>query len=91
MAILELRGLKVLPPPDLDDGESLWIGPGAAQSRQCGGAGSEVLVGALAAMDGGGMLLCRWSLALREGFRTVSAGRHKMAIKPSSVDRTVPK
>ena len=25
MAILELRGLKVLPPPDLDDGESLWI------------------------------------------------------------------
>ena len=26
MAILELRGLKVLPPPDLDDGESLWIG-----------------------------------------------------------------
>ena len=37
MAILELRGLKVLPPPDLDDGESLWIGPGAAQPRQCGG------------------------------------------------------
>ena len=28
MAILELRGLKLLPPPDLDDGESLWIGPG---------------------------------------------------------------
>ena len=28
MAILELRGLKVLPPPDLDDGESLWIDPG---------------------------------------------------------------
>ena len=41
MAILELRGLKVLPPPDLDDGESLWIGPGAAQPRQLGGAGSE--------------------------------------------------
>ena len=35
MAILELCGLKVLPPPDLDDGESLWIGPGAAQPRQC--------------------------------------------------------
>lgn len=32
----ELRGLKVLPPPDLDDGESLWIGPGAAV--QWGGA-----------------------------------------------------
>ena len=31
MAILELRGFKVLPPLDLDDGESLWIGPGAAQ------------------------------------------------------------
>ena len=30
MAILELRGLKVLPPPDLDDGESLWIGRGGA-------------------------------------------------------------
>ena len=43
MAILELRGLKVLPPPDLDDGESLWIGLGAAQPRQCGGAGSGVL------------------------------------------------
>ena len=28
MATLELLGLKVLPPPDLDDGESLWIGPG---------------------------------------------------------------
>ena len=28
MAILELRGLKVLLPPDLDDGESLWIGLG---------------------------------------------------------------
>ena len=28
MAILELHGLKVLPPPDLDDGKSLWIGPG---------------------------------------------------------------
>ena len=35
MAILELRGLKVLPPSDLDDGESLWIGPGAVQPRQC--------------------------------------------------------
>ena len=61
MAILELRGLKVLPPPDLDDGESLWIGPGAAQPRQCGGAGSGVLAGAT---DGVGRLLCRWSLAL---------------------------
>ena len=42
MAILELRGLKVLPPPDLDDGESLWIGPGAVQPRQCSRAGSGV-------------------------------------------------
>ena len=88
MAILELRGLKVLPPPDLDDGESLWIGPGATQSWQCGGAGSGVLAGA---MDGGGKLLCRWSLALRGRFRIVSVGRHKMAIKPFGVDRTVPK
>ena len=40
MAILELRGLKVLPPPDLDDGESLWIGPGAAQPRQAVGRGA---------------------------------------------------
>ena len=88
MAILELRGFKVLPPPDLGDGESLWIGPGAAQTRQCGEAGSGVLDGAT---DGGGKLLCRWSLALQGRFLTVSAGRHKTAIKPSSVDRTVPK
>ena len=87
MAILELRGFKVLPPPDLDDRESLWIGPGAAQPRQCGG-GSGVLAGAT---DGGGKLLCRLSLALRGRFLTVSAGRHKTAIKPSGVDRTVPK
>ena len=51
MAILELRGFKVLPSPDLDDGESLWIGPGAAQPRQCGGVGSGVLA---RATDGGG-------------------------------------
>ena len=88
MAILELLGLKVLPQTDPDDGESLWIGPGAAQPRLCGGAGSGVFAGA---MDGGGRLLCRWLLALRGRFRTVSAGRHKMAIKPSGVDRTVPK
>ena len=88
MAILELRGLKVLSPPDLDDRESLWIGPGAVQPQQCGGAGS----GGLAwATDNGGKLLCRWSLALRGRFLTVSAGRHKTAIKPSGVDRTVPK
>ena len=91
MAILELCGFKVLPPPDLDDGESLWIGPGAAQPQQCGGAGSGVLVGAIAATNGGGRLLCRWSLALRGRFLIVSAGRHKTAIKPSGVDRTVPK
>ena len=88
MAILELRGLKVLPPPDLDDGQSLGIGPGAAQPRQCGGAGSGVLA---RATDGGGRLLCHWSLALRGRFLTVSAGRHKTAIKPSSIDRIVPK
>ena len=88
MAILELCGLKVLPPPDLDDGESLWIGLGPAQPRQCGGAGSGVLDGA---MDSGGRLLCRWLLALRGRFRTVSTGRHKTAIKPSGVDQTVPK
>ena len=64
MAILELCGLKVLLAPDLDDEESLWIGPGAAQPRQCGGAESGVFVGALAARDGGGRLLCRWLLAL---------------------------
>ena len=88
MAIFELRGFKVLPPPDLDDGESLWIGPGAAQPRQCGGAGSGVLAGAT---DSGDRLLCSWSLALRGRFRIVSARRHKTAIKPSDVDRTVPK
>ena len=88
MAILELRGLKLLPLPDLDDGESLWIGPGVAQPRQCGGAGSGVLAGD---MDGGGGMLCRWSLALRGRFRIVSAGRHKTAIKPFGLDRIVPK
>ena len=88
MAILALRGFKVLPPLDLDDGESLWIDPWAAQPRQCGGAGSVVLAGAT---DGGGKLLCRWSLSLRGRFLTVSAGRHKTAIKPSGIDRTVPK
>ena len=88
MAILELRGLKVLPPPDPDDGESLWIGPGAAQPRQCGGVGSGVLAGAT---DGGGKLLCCWSLALRGRFLIVSTRRHKTANKPSGVDRTVPK
>ena len=76
MAILELRGLKVLPPPDLDDRESLWIGPGVAQPRQCGGAGSGVLAGAT---DGGGRLLCRLSLALQGRLLIVSAGRHKTA------------
>ena len=80
MAILELRGLKVLPPPDLDDGDSLWIGPVAAQPRQCGGAGSGVLAGA---KDGGGRLLCLWLLALRGRFRIVSAGRHKTASHPA--------
>ena len=65
MDFLELCGFKVLPPPVLDDGESLWIGPGEAQPWQCGGAGSEVLAGA---MDSGGKLLCRWSLALRGRF-----------------------
>ena len=80
MAILELRGFKVLPPPDLDDGESLWIGPGAAQPRQCDGAGSGVLAGAI---DGGGRLLYRWSLALQGRFRTVSASRHKTASHPA--------
>ena len=88
MAILEWRELKVLLPPNLDDGESLWIGPGVAQPRHYSGAGSGLLAGAT---DGGGKLLCRWSLALRGRFLTVSAGRHKMAIKPSGVDRTVPK
>ena len=88
MDILDLHGLKVLPPPDLDDGESLWIGPGAVQPRQCIGVGSGVLVGAT---DGGGKLLSRWSLALRGRFRTVSAGRHKTAIKPFGIDRIVPK
>ncbi len=88
MAILELRGLKVLPLPDLDDGESLWIGLGVAQPRQCSGAGSGVLAGAT---DGRGKLLCCWSLALRGRFQTVSTGRHKTAIKLSAVDRTIPK
>ena len=88
MAILELHGLKVLPPPDLDDGESLWIGPGAAQPQQCSGAGSGVLA---RAMDGGGRLLCRWTLALQGRFQTLSAGRHKAAIKPSGVDWTIQK
>ena len=88
MAILELCGLMVLQTSDLDDDESLWIGSGAAQPWQCDGAGSGVLAGAT---DGGGKLPCRCSLALRGRFLTVSAGRHKTAIKPSGVDRTVPK
>ena len=83
MAILELHGLKVVPSPDLDDGESLSIGPRAVQPRQCDGAGSGVLAGAT---NGGGRLLCRWLLALQGRFQTVSAGRHKTAIKPSGVD-----
>ena len=29
MSNVRVRGSMVLPPPDLDDGESLWIGPGA--------------------------------------------------------------
>jgi len=65
--------------------------PGPAQPRQCGGAGSGVLVGALTATDDGDRLLCRWSLAHRGRFQTVSAGRHKTAIKPSGIDQTVPK
>ena len=69
--------MKVLPPPDLDDGEFLWIG-----------SASGVLAGATA---GGGRLLYHWSLALRGRFLTVSAGRHKTAIKPSGIDQTVPK
>ncbi len=43
------------------------------------------------ATDGGGRLLCRWSLALRGRFLTVSVGRHKTDIKPSGIDQTVPK
>ena len=78
MAILELRGLKVLPLPDLDDGESLWIGPGAAQPRQCGGAGSGVLA---EATDGGGKLLCRWLLARRGRFQKCQPGGTR---RPSS-------
>lgn len=64
MPILVLHGLKVLPPPDLDDGESLWFGRGDAATtvRWGGGVG---LVGAVAARDDGGRLLCQWSLALR--------------------------
>ena len=88
MAILELCGLKVLSPSDLDDGESFMDWPGTAQPLQCGGEGSRVLDGAT---DGGGRLLCCWSLALRGRFQIVSVGRHKTAIKPSGVDRTVPK
>ena len=59
MAILELCGFKVLPPPDLDDRESLWIGPGAAQPRQCGGAGSGVLDGPRTA-EAGCSAVGRW-------------------------------
>ena len=59
MAILELRAFKVLLPPDLDDGESLWIGPGAAQPRQCGGAGSGVLAGPWTA-EAGCSAVGRW-------------------------------
>ena len=38
--LLELRGLKVLPPPDLDDGESLWIGPGRRNHSSAMGRGA---------------------------------------------------
>ena len=61
-----------------------WPGGGATTAVRWGG----VLAGAT---DDKGNLLCRWSLALRGRFLTVSAGRHKTAIKPSGVDRTVPK
>ena len=40
MAILELQGLKVLPPPDLDDGESLWIGRGRRNHGSAMGRGA---------------------------------------------------
>ena len=40
MAILELRGLKVVPPPDLDDGESLWIGQGRRNHDSAVGRGA---------------------------------------------------
>ena len=85
MAILELRGFKVLPPPDLDDGESLWIGPGAAQPQQCGGAGSRVSAGAT---NGGGRLLYRWSLALRGRFQIVSTGGTRRLAIPRRSDST---
>ena len=86
MAILELHGFKVLPLPDLDDGESFvdWPGGGATTAMRWGG----VLAGAT---DGGGKLLYRWSLALRGRFLTVSAGRQKTAINQSGIDWTVPK
>ena len=45
MAILELRGLKVLPPPDLDDGESLWIGLGARNHGSAVGRGAGFWLG----------------------------------------------
>ena len=59
MAILELRGLKVLPPPDLDDGESLWIGTAAVQPRQCGGAGAGFWPGPRTA-EAGYSAIGRW-------------------------------
>ena len=40
MAILELSRFKVLPPPDLDDGESLWIGPGRRNHGSAVGRGA---------------------------------------------------
>ena len=45
MAILELRGLKVLPPPDQDDGESLLIGWGRRNHGSAVGWGAGVWSG----------------------------------------------
>ena len=90
MAILELRGFKVLPPRIWMTGSLCGLARGRRNhgSAMGRGAGSGVLAGAT---DGGGKLLCRWSLALRGRFLTVSVGRHKTDIKPSGIDQTVPK
>ena len=59
MAILELRGLKVLPPPDLDDGESLWISRGRRNHGSAVGRGAGFWPGPRTA-EAGCSAIGRW-------------------------------
>ena len=61
MAILELCGLKVLPLPDLDDSESLWISRGRCNHGSAVGWGAGFLPGPRTA-EAGFSAVGRWLL-----------------------------